>query len=71
MIKKFLIFVFLILVYVAMSPYACAEIITVEGEGSYTMGGGLEESPTAARAEAFNRAKGNAAEKAGIYVEKK
>lgn len=64
-------FLVLLLTVCAMllpSP-ALAEIKTVESEGAYTTGDGLEESPAIAKARARENALRNASNQAGVFVE--
>ena len=51
------------------SSLASAEVVTVEGTGTYTIGDGLDENLAAAKERARMEAMRNASEKAGVYVE--
>lgn len=51
------------------SSLASAEVVTVEGTGTYTIGDGLDENLSAAKERARMEAMRNASEKAGVYVE--
>lgn len=53
----------------AVMPTAFAEIITVTGRDSYTMGDGLNESIETAKDIAKKKAMLNASQQAGVYVE--
>lgn len=53
----------------AMPASAFAEIRTIEAEGTYLVGDGMDENPATAKARAREEAKRVASEKASVYVE--
>ena len=65
--KKFLIAAFVVLLN--FIPVACAEVVTVEADGYYTVGDGPDENISVAKERARAEAKRNASEQACVYVE--
>lgn len=66
--QKIFIGVLIVLMFIIM-PIACAEVVTVEADGYYTVGDGPEENISVAKERARIEAKRIVTEQAGIYVE--
>lgn len=66
--RKIFIGVLIGLMFMIM-PVACAEVVTVEADGYYTVGDGPDENISVAKERARAEAKRNASERACVYVE--